>query len=325
MLKNIEYSKALVLLGISGVLMSAELQASPTSIHTEPLSRFGKGALEPQLPFKMQQPTEETAQHPFSVWGLANRSDFRDSFIISQQKGHSYTEVVGMDYKCTSKLKLGAFLIHNNISSTTPINTTKYHTYTNGIRPYATYYFMPWLSLNVVGGYSAGSIRTRKINSRNSTLILSKNKVNLWTVGSALTAVMSKNNFTGALRLGYTYNQIKENQYVESNGNRIDTNTTQRNNINSLAQLSYDWNTNHSFIKTFIPYLQAGIDYDVQASAIRSRVHGNLKRSKTGYTQGIGFKVALDKNLLMGAGYQRASGHSGLKINAYNINLRIPL
>jgi hypothetical protein len=98
-IKNIESSKNLVLLGISGVLMSAELQASLTSIHTEPLSRFGKGALEPQLPFKMQQPTEETATHPFSIWGFANRSDFRDSFIISQQKGHSYTEVVGMDYK----------------------------------------------------------------------------------------------------------------------------------------------------------------------------------------------------------------------------------
>lgn len=324
MMETKTLSKIFYFLSITSIIISAELQSSNSSIHTGSFSHLGKGSLTAPLPFKAQQLDERASKHPFFIWSSADRSDFKDNFFISQQKGHSYTETLGVDYRCTSRLKLGAFIAHSDTYSTTPINSGKYHSFTNGIRPYVIYYFMPWLSLNILGGYSGGSIKTREISRVDSSLISSKNKVKLWVASSSLNAILSKNDITGALRIGYVYNQLKENQYVVSNGNRVGANSTQRNNINSLAQFSYNWHLGHSVIKTFTPYIQAGVDYDIHTSALRSRF-GNLKRSKTGSTLGAGLRFEVNDQVILGAGYQRAAGHSGLKINTYNLNLRIPL
>ncbi|MBL0942272.1 MAG: autotransporter domain-containing protein, partial [Alphaproteobacteria bacterium] len=261
MIKTNPLLKIFYFLGITSVIVNPELQASNSSIHTGSFSHLGKGSLTAPLPFKAQQLDERASKYPFFVWSSVDRADFKDKFFISQQKGHSYTETLGVDYRYTSRLKLGAFIAHSDTYSTTPINSGKYHSFTNGVRPYVIYYFMPWLSLNILGGYSGGSIKTREISRVDSSLISSKNRVKLWVASSSLNAILSKNDITSALRIGYVYNQLKENQYVVSNGNRVDPNSTQRNNINSLAQFSYNWHLGHSMIKTFTPYIHSGVVY----------------------------------------------------------------
>ena len=275
---------------------------------------------------KKQVKTEDQHLEGFSVWELSKTSDFKDNFFPIKEKGHIYSQALGMEYKVNEGFNVGAFYLFDRLNARTPINTSKLHENINSFYPYFYYYFMPGFFLNVVAGYGHTATKIKQIDDSTGMAILGKSKGNIQAFIPSLVGQMEQDNFLADVYLNYLYYSYKEKSYVESNSNVVPSSRTTRNNLELLANIGYRFKDIGSGVKSISPYVILGIDHDVKPTKIRSpflaSVGQKFNRGRSGYTGGALINVLFANDAMLELKYKYTYGHSHLKINTYSLNLR---
>lgn len=259
-----------------------------------------------------------TGSKRINLWTSVSHSRFKDDFFIIKAKGRTTSEAVGMDYKVIRSLKLGLSYRHDDLKSTTLINSGKTLKKINTISPYLSYTIQPWLYFNMAGGYGHAETHTRSIFN-NGLTVKGQNASNIWFASPSLLASYVTSNFIANLSAGFSHYTEKQNSYIDSISTFVPATRWTTDTGQLVADLRYVIQfKDSSFLKGVIPGVQGGGDYLIKQTPIVGTIPGTIgrkfTRAKTGYIAAAQVQFLFDNNIFFTVRGNQYWGHTHLMV-----------
>lgn len=257
----------------------------------------------------------------FYFWGSASTSNSRDEFLLSKLKGTQFSGLFGIDYKINSTLKVGANYSHNYSRSQSPIGSANNKKNSDNFFLFAMYYFTPKFFANLVLGYSYSPTQIRK--SQNLFPVFSKTNMTILSATPSLNLKLKHCDIEGSFQLGYDYNYSFSKRGIDSRGHIVNGKNLNNNAVFFFADIAYFFKKIGQIVNKIAPYVQGGIDYNLQKTPLMNQRRTKFFRAQEGYKVGTGLRFYFANDVTLSAGWQHIGGHSGLSSNTYIVTLRV--
>lgn len=186
----------------------------------------------------------------FATWGSASVIRLRQGGAGTNFDGNLSNFMLGADYSF-DKAVVGLSAGYNGANVRTKYNNGKLQSDAFTVAAYGGYAITDFLNADVNLGYS----RTGKDTRRSGGLITGDTDSNRWFGSANLVAHHAIDAFELEGRIGYTYAAERTDGFLESNGARVDADTTRVGTLTVGARVGYG-------IGGFVPYVTGAFLYD---------------------------------------------------------------
>ena len=226
------------------------------------------------------------------IWVSYDRSNFENTFIRTQYKGHINTFLVGVDYTLGDNVIIGSAFSYEVSDIDTKFNKGNVEISGYSILPYFGYLLNDNWNLNLSAGLS--QLKYDQYRTFTGLRINSNTDSQRWFVSANLNGSWIFNSLLVSGSLGAITANSEIDRYIESNGRQINSSQSSLTTFSLGTEVAY-------IMGEFEPYFNVNLNHDNKSSG--NRLSGT-------------FQAPDDRNDILGALGLRYYGNQGLSITA---------
>ncbi|MDP2122779.1 MAG: autotransporter outer membrane beta-barrel domain-containing protein [Parvibaculum sp.] len=195
-----------------------------------------------------------------SAWLAVSYNNAENDFPGIAYDADTYGVSVGLDYKLSDTVNVGAFLSYSNIDTTTPFNGGGSDTDSYSVGPYVSVALSDIFSVDATVGYTVSKIDNRRVFF--GLPITGEQDASTWFGAVNLSATKWLDNNVGLTgRVGYSYSHSQNDAYVDSTATPVAKTESDLGQLQVAGRVSY-------YTGTMMPYVGLTYVHDVERERI---------------------------------------------------------
>ena len=195
-----------------------------------------------------------------SAWLSVNYNNAENDFPGIAYDADTYGVSVGLDYKVSDTVNVGAFLSYSNIDTETPFNGGGSDTDSFSVGPYVSVALSDIFSVDATVGYTFSQIDNRRLVL--GVPVTGEQDASTWFGAVNLSATKWLDNNVGLTgRVGYSYSHSENDAYIDSTATPVAKTESDLGQLQVAGRVSY-------YTDGMLPYIGLTYVHDVERERI---------------------------------------------------------